>query len=200
MKKIFLYLIAVFPLTAFAQEPQSFEIKSKIGDLNAPSRAYLLYQLGANKVVDSAIIAKGSFDFKGQILTPTNALLVIDHKGVGLEKLDSTADVLSFYIDKGEFSINSADSASKAQITGSKINDDNKKLMAQLKPLIERAKKLKALENAAAPIPLPCIPNGSRPRSLPEGPSRSNRPPGKVRAMPFAPVRVLPPDQGSRET
>jgi len=151
MKKIFLYLIAVLPLTAFAQEPQSFEIKSKIGDLNAPSRAYLLYQLGANKVVDSAIIARGSFDFKGQILTPTNALLVIDHKGVGLEKLDSTADVLSFYIDKGEFSINSADSASKAQITGSKINDDNKKLMAQLKPLIERAKKLKALENAAAP-------------------------------------------------
>jgi peroxiredoxin len=151
MKKIFLYLIVMLPLAVFAQEPQSFEIRSKIGDLNSPARAYLLYQLGANKVVDSAIIANGSFDFKGQIINPTNALLVIDHKGVGLEKLDSTADVLSFYIDKGEFSINSADSASKAQITGSKINDDNKKLMAQLRPLIERAKKLKALENAAAP-------------------------------------------------
>jgi len=136
---------------AFAQEPLSFEIKSKVGNLNAPSRAYLIYQLGANRVIDSTFITNGSFNFKGQIISPTAAVLVIDRFGFGLNTLDSTSDNLSFYIDKGEFEITSKDSLCKAQITGSKINDDNKKLLAQLKPLIERAQKLKAEQDSATP-------------------------------------------------
>jgi len=121
------------PLLAFAQEPQSFAIKVKVGNLNANSRAYLIYQLGANRVIDSALITNGSFSFKGQILTPSSALMVIDKYGFGLNTLDTTADNISFYIDKGEFAINSKDSLSKARITGSKINDDNKKLLAGFK-------------------------------------------------------------------
>ena len=134
---------------AMAQTPENFLIKSKIGNLGAPSRAYLIYKVGANQVIDSAIITAGNFEFDGQIMNPSNAVLVIDHKGVGFDKLDSTADVLNFYIDKGEFALTSADSASKAQITGSKINDDDKKLKAQLSPIKDKAQKLTA-ERAAA--------------------------------------------------
>ncbi len=151
MKRIFLLIIALLPLMAFAQEPQSFEIKSKVGNLTTPSRAYLIYQLGANRVIDSTFIVNGSFNFKGKILNPTAAVLVIDKFGFGLNTLDSASDNLTFYIDKGTFEINSKDSLSKAQITGSKINDDNKKLLAQLKPLIEKAKRLKAEQDAASP-------------------------------------------------
>jgi len=150
MKKIFLYIISLLPLMAAAQD-QPFTIKSKVGNLNAPARAYLLYQLGANRVIDSAEITNGSFNFSGNILNPTNAYLIIDAKGVGFSKLDNSADVLSFYVDKGEITINSADSVSKAQITGSPINDDNKRLMAQLKPVIEEAKRLQAEATAASP-------------------------------------------------
>ena len=141
MKKILLYMIALLPFMAMAQEG-TFVIKGKVGNLNSPSRAYLLYQLGANKVLDSALITNGSFDFSGKITNPTNAYLVMDRKGVGFTHLDNTADVLSFYVDKGEFSITSSDSASKAKITGSTINDDNLRLIAQLKPVIDDAKKL----------------------------------------------------------
>jgi peroxiredoxin len=151
MKKIFLYIIVLLPLMAFAQEPQSFLIKGKVGSFNTPARAYLIYQLGANRVIDSAQISNGSFNFKGQIINPTPAFLVIDRKGIGLNGLDSTVDNLSFFIDKGEFAITSPDSVAKAQITGSKINDDNNKLMAELKPLIGQAQKLKAEESAASP-------------------------------------------------
>ncbi len=139
------------PLTALAQEPQSFEIKSKVGNLTTPSRAYLIYQLGANRVIDSTFIVNGSFNFKGKILNPTAAVLVIDKFGFGLNTLDSASDNLTFYIDKGTFEINSKDSLFKAQITGSKINDDNKKLLAQLQPLIDKAKRLKAEQDAASP-------------------------------------------------
>jgi peroxiredoxin len=151
MKKIFLFIIALLPLVALAQEPQTFEIKSKIGNLNARARAYLIYQEGANRVIDSAQIINGSFSFKGQIMNPTGALLVIDRFGFGLNTLDSTSDNLSFYIDKGEFEINSKDALTKAQITGSKINDDNKRLLAQLQPLMEQAQKLKAEQDTASP-------------------------------------------------
>jgi len=151
MKRIFLFIIALLPLTALSQEPQSFEIKSKVGNLTTPSRAYLIYQLGANRVIDSTFIINGSFNFKGKILNPTAAVLVIDKFGFGLNTLDSASDNLTFYIDKGTIEINSKDSLSKAQITGSKINDDNKKLLAQLQPLIDKAKKLKTEQDAASP-------------------------------------------------
>src|SRR5579872_2018712 len=135
MKKILLYIILLLPVAAFAQEPETFVLNGKIGALNAPAKAYLAYQVGATKVIDSAVITNGSFSFTGKILNPTNASLLLDHKGTGLIKTDSTADVLNFYVEKGELSLTSPDSAYKAVITGSKINDDSKRLIGQLKPI-----------------------------------------------------------------
>jgi peroxiredoxin len=151
MKKIFLYIIALLPLAVAAQNPAQFVINSKVGTLNAPARAYLIYQLGANRQIDSAMIVNGSFVFKGDIMYPTNAFLVIDRKGVGLSKLDSATDALSFFIDKGEIKINGTDSVKKANITGSPVNDDNRKLLSQLAPIFKEAQKLKTEESAASP-------------------------------------------------
>ena len=150
MKKIFLYIIALLPVMAFAQQEQTFSIKSKIGHLNAPARAYLIYQLGANRVVDSTEIQNGAFNFQGPLINPGGVLLVIDAKGAGIAKLDSTADNLTLYIEKGEFYINSPDSLTKAQITGSKINDDNKKLTALLTPLRVQAQRLRQQAEGAS--------------------------------------------------
>jgi len=151
MKKIFLYVIVLFPVVVFAQDqPQPFVVKGKIGNLNAPAKAYLAYQVGANKVVDSAVITNGVFQFKGEVLNPSNASLLLDHKGTGLTKVDSTSDILNFYVEKGEINLISPDSAFRAQVTGSKINDDSKRLMAQLKPIAERAKTINAVKKSAS--------------------------------------------------
>src|SRR6185312_1596927 len=150
MKKIFLYIISLAPLLSFSQTPGTFTIKGKAGNLNAPARAYLTYRLGANMVVDSAQIKNGSFDLSGGVINPTNAFLIIDYKGSGFNKLDSTADALSFYLDKGEFTISSPDSISKATITGSKINDENKQLMSELQPVIDHARLLEAQTKSAS--------------------------------------------------
>ena len=165
MKKIFFVILALLPVFSFAQtpaakpaasqtaeDPQSFLIQAKVGNLNVPAKAYLIYRLGANNVIDSTVIVGGNFDFTGTIINPTNAILVIDHVGVGFSNLDKGADALSFYIEKGTISVaTAADSVSKAVITGSLINDDNKKLMAQLKPVQEAAAKLYKDANAATP-------------------------------------------------
>lgn len=151
MKRFFLYIVLFFPLAALAQDLQQFTIKGKIGNLNAPVRAYLIYQLGANQVIDSAAFSNGNFNFKGQIINPVNAFIVIDRAGVGLSRLDNSADFLSFYIDKGDLELSSADSVAKAKFKGSKINDDNNRLMAQLNPIMDEAKELKIEVDTTSP-------------------------------------------------
>src|SRR5258708_6090076 len=106
MKKLFFFITALLPLLVSAQAlTQTFTINSHIGNLNAPAKAYLLHQLGANRVVDSAGIINGKFSITGELLEPGNAYLVIAHKGEGLEKLEKLTDVLTFLLDKGTISV-----------------------------------------------------------------------------------------------
>lgn len=151
MKKIILAAIAFLPLLALAQDPQPFTVQGKVGTYNQPARAYLLYQLGANRVIDSVTMSNGDFTFTGKIVNPENAFIIIDPKGVDFSQLDSTADVLNLYIDKGQTAVNSPDSVAKAKITGSQINTDYKKLTTQLAALSVEAQRLQAEARAATP-------------------------------------------------
>jgi peroxiredoxin len=130
MKKLLFFLVLSLPVLAFAQVPQPFNVTGKFGSLNA--KIYLGYQLGSSKILDSAQSVNGSFEFKGDLIYPSLAILIIDYKGVGSSKLDvgTNADKLIFYLDKGTINLKSPDSAYKAQIIGSPINDQYKKLLA----------------------------------------------------------------------
>jgi peroxiredoxin len=130
MKRLFFFLLLSLPVLAFAQIPQPFDVVGKIGNLNA--KIYMGYQLGSNKILDSAQAVNGSFEFKGDLIYPSLAIMIVDYKGVGANKLDAgpAADKLSFYLDKGTINMQSPDSLYKAQITGSPINDQYKKLLA----------------------------------------------------------------------
>ena len=161
MKKIFFLIITLLPAITFAQTTDTFTIDGKLGNVGAPAKIYLSYQLGANSVIDSADIVNGVFSFKGSMLNPVNATLVVDYKGLGIEKftqqysdgraLSKNADNLNFFIDKGTLTITSKDSVSKAQITGSQLNLDNIKLQAQLKSINMRGEHLMAEVRAATP-------------------------------------------------
>jgi peroxiredoxin len=151
MKKIFLLIIAFLPSLLFAQTvtPDPFTVLGRFKNVNGPARAYLLYQLGANKVIDSAEITNGEFSFNGKLFYPENAYLVIDHKHVGMTKLGPTPDVLNFYLEPGILSVSGKDSAATATITESKINEENAALQLSLKSLEEPTKKLYAEANSA---------------------------------------------------
>lgn len=130
MKKLLFCLLLSLPILAFSQVPVPFNVVGKFGNLNA--KIYLGYQLGSNKILDSAQSVNGSFEFKGDLIYPSLSILIIDYKGVGSAKLDvgNSADKLIFYLDKGTITLKSPDSAYKAEIIGSPINDQYKKLMA----------------------------------------------------------------------
>jgi peroxiredoxin len=130
MKKLFFYLLLSVPIMAFAQVPQPFDVVGKLGNTNA--QIFLGYQLGSNKVLDSTQCVNGSFEFKGDIIYPSLAILIVDYKKLGSNKLDAgpTADKMVFYLDKGKLNIQSTDSAYKAKIIGSPINDQYQKLLA----------------------------------------------------------------------
>ena len=145
MKRILLVIALCLPVTLFAQALQTFTLKAKIANAVPPAKAYLLYNLGANQVVDSAMVSLASFEITGSILFPVNATLVLDHKGVGLQKLDQThADVLRFYLENGVVTLTAQDSVAKAKITGSQVNDDNLRLMAKITPIMEKARSVQA--------------------------------------------------------
>jgi peroxiredoxin len=149
MRNFFCVLALMLPLGVFAQTTGNFIIKSKIGNLNPPAKAYLLYEAEDHTAVDSAFIKDGSFTFTGPVSDPANAILLIDHRGIGVQRLGRGADVLNFYVEKGEININTTDSIAKAQIIGSQVNADNKTLNALLTPIIEKAKKINADAQAA---------------------------------------------------
>jgi peroxiredoxin len=141
MKKLLFCLASLLPIITFAQSPQPFNVTGKLGSLNA--ELYLFYQLGSNKVLDSTQCVNGSFEFKGDLMYPSVALLIADHKNVGSAKLElGTADKLVFYIDKGTIQVQSPDSVYKAQIIGSPINDQYKQLVAINDEIRNRTSKM----------------------------------------------------------
>ncbi len=141
MKRLLFFLVAVFPLATFAQSPQPFNVTGKLGSLN--TKLYLAYQLGSNKVLDSAQCVNGAFEFKGDLIYPSLALLIADYKGVGAANVDvANGDKMIFYIDKGTTTLQSADSVHTARLINSPINDQYKKLIAISEDATARTNKL----------------------------------------------------------
>jgi peroxiredoxin len=153
MKKLLFCLMLSLPVFAYAQVPQPFNVVGKFGNINA--KIYLGYQLGSNKVLDSATAVNGNFEFKGDLIYPSLSILIVDYKGVGADKLDvgPTSDKLVFYLDKGKITLQSPDSAYKAQITGSPINDQYKKLLVINDEASARTSKLMSDEVKAVNDP-----------------------------------------------
>ncbi|MVN21181.1 TlpA disulfide reductase family protein [Mucilaginibacter arboris] len=138
MKKILFLMLASLPLLANAQTG-NYDVKGKVGKLEPPAKAYLLRRVNGQNSVDSVALIDGIFEFKGSLAEPTQALLLLDHSGIGINNLGPGADVLTMYLENGSILINGTDSVKKAKITGSKLNEDNAKLAAAIKPVMDKA-------------------------------------------------------------
>lgn len=120
MKKAVFTILISIPLAVSAQD--TFTVNAKIGNDSAPAKAYLLYRNAGVNTTDSAVMDKGSFHFSGSIKEPTLARLIVDHKGTGLMKTNSSSDMDMIYLEKGVLKINSKDSLKRAVFPGSVIN------------------------------------------------------------------------------
>jgi peroxiredoxin len=148
MKHIKLFILALLPLSIFAQS-ESFTVKGTVGKLNSPSKVYLSYRQNKTVITDSASIKNGVFELKGQVSNPVKAKLVLDHAGKGLQSL-RTPDFVELYLEKGVISLISKDSVYNAVVVGSVVNDDNRKLTEKLATAKNKMKVMMA-EYYAAP-------------------------------------------------
>ncbi len=128
MKRIIIPIVlGLIPVLALAQS-SNFTIKVKLGELQAPAKAYLFYKPGDTVVQDSVTLNKGVVQFKGLALEP------------GWHKMrPQSADMISFYIEKGDIILTAKDSISHAIVTGSKVSAEyvnyKKRIAAQEKAI-----------------------------------------------------------------
>jgi len=143
-------MLAASPAVLFAQE--NYVIKGRVGAINAPAKVYLTYRADSKTVTDSSATHNGAFTFNGHVNDISQAMLIVDYKGVGFQNLDrrTKQDVLTVYLANGTTNIISTDSLFDATVSGTKVNDDYVRYKAMLKPATDAEKALNA-EYYAAP-------------------------------------------------
>jgi len=165
MKRTFLLVGLVLPLFLSAQGKHvlsaqgkfvlcvqdKYVLKGKIGTLNPPAKVFLTYTLDTQAVTDSAVVKDGVFEFSGQVDDITLATLIMDYKRVGVQTtLNGTkVDWEALFLQQGTTVVSSADSLSKAIVTGTKANEDYMRYKALTKPINDAVKALQAEYNAA---------------------------------------------------
>jgi len=142
MKRLILLLLSVAPAALFAQE--KYTIKGNIGSIDAPAKVFLTYYNGAVAKTDSTSIVKGAFTFSGEVKDITQASLIIDYQGIGIQNLKqrSTKIETFVYLVNGITKISSPDSLINAKITGTRVNEDYHRYISFLKPAYDSERKL----------------------------------------------------------
>lgn len=121
MKKMILVALATSPLLGMAQD--DFTITAKVGNLNAPAKAYLSYRTADGSTLDSADIANGEFKFHGNVAGPSRAMVLISHDGTSIRE-QQDPDRVELYLEKGNITLSSGDSLANASVKGGKTNQD----------------------------------------------------------------------------
>ncbi|SDL44047.1 protein of unknown function [Pedobacter steynii] len=124
----------MLPLVGWAIDG-NFLLKGKISKGTAKAKIYLNYKLNGKMKTISAPCPNGIFEFKGTIPEPKLARLIMDYKGIGLEALGEEADALVFFLEPGNITVATTSTLKNAVVTGSKLNEENKKFMVLLKPI-----------------------------------------------------------------
>lgn len=131
-------------LPALAGAQNTYTIKGKVGQLNAPIKAFLLYAADGKQVVDSAVLTNGFFEFKGTVKDPVSAVVSL-YYGPSASRFVNGTEKVKVYLESGNISIESADSIKFATVKGGIANTESTALDAQLKPLEKRDADLMAL-------------------------------------------------------
>jgi peroxiredoxin len=148
MKKITLTILAALPVIVMAQTG-NFTVKGKVGNINAPAKAYLEYRKDGKTIDDSATVKNGEFEFKGSVAGPTSAYLILNKQGTGLGK---GRDYQQIYLETGVVTvIGKTDSLGLANVGGTPANMDNAVYKIANKPVEDIYAQMTAKRKAATP-------------------------------------------------
>jgi hypothetical protein len=142
MNKYLIGLLLLAPGLATAQAATPFIIKGKVGQLNAPAKIYLVY---GPQVLDSATLKNGTFEIKGTTDWPRSAALVLARTGRLGDNSTGQAyfqasDRSFLFLEPSPIVVTSADSLTRARITGGPQTAAYQRLQSALKPVTKRIK------------------------------------------------------------
>ncbi|AOM77706.1 TlpA disulfide reductase family protein [Pedobacter steynii] len=142
MKKTLITAICLLPIAAMSQG--KFTVQGKVGNLNAPAKAFIAYRVGQNQVTDSAAIVGGKFTFQGTVNGIAQAQIRVKHDNAAIDPSKRVpADVINFYLEPKAIELTAAkDSVKYATIKGSKVNEDNEKYKLLTKAVNEKGMAL----------------------------------------------------------
>lgn len=112
----------LFAIIGYANE-QTFTLKGKIGDWNAPTKIYITYWYGTYEFTDSAFLHNGEFSFSGMISEPVPSRLIVDYAGVGLDSAARAGQMFIMYLEPGIVEISSPDFLQNVTFINSPINE-----------------------------------------------------------------------------
>src|SRR5688572_29938513 len=124
MKKILIALLFLVSDSVFAQTANyNFNVEGNFQNVK-DGMVYLTIYNEGNPVKDSSSIIGGKFKFKSNVETPVHAVLSMPGK---------QRDAFVFFAEPSKVTISgSGDSLRLLNISGSKLNDDDKMLKAKL--------------------------------------------------------------------
>ncbi|MBW8687118.1 TlpA disulfide reductase family protein [Chitinophaga rhizophila] len=103
---------------------QSFQIKGKLGRLQAPAKVYIGYSYDGKSVYDSADVDGGNFSFDKPVAYPTNILLTVSRDGEP-QTFFNASDIAHLYVEPGSIVwVTSDESIANFTSNGSKSQDD----------------------------------------------------------------------------
>jgi peroxiredoxin len=150
MKKLLLSALALLPLVALAQKP--FTLTGDIKGLKTGDKIYLVYRADGKDLTDSATVNNGMFAFKGTLSEPARGTLFLNKNPyVNRPAQDEILDLAGLYIEPTAMKVTAADSLKNIAITGSAVNDDDKKLKALTKSLSDQMMAINAQYAALSP-------------------------------------------------
>ncbi len=105
---------------------QSFQIKGKLGRLQAPAKVYIGYTFDGKSVYDSADVDNGNFSFDRPVSYPTNIMLTVSRDGEP-QTFFNAKDIAHLYVEPGSIVwITSDESIANFDSNGSQSQDDYK--------------------------------------------------------------------------
>ncbi|MFY0255979.1 redoxin domain-containing protein [Chitinophaga sp. 30R24] len=99
-------------------QPAKFTLNGKLNKQNGPEKVYLNRMENDKLIVDSVAINNGAFSFEGMVDGPVRTMLILDHKGGGINymQLPPDTDIKIFYLEKGTINLEAEDNISNANV------------------------------------------------------------------------------------
>ena len=136
MKKLLYAAFLLLPLLAQAQT-EKFVLKGSVGTKAGVTKVYLQYPVNKVFIADSTVVQNGHFEFNGTLLEPVRAAIVLSRNGTSMRQSKDHSHEF-FFLEKGTIVWTTLDSAAKATVRGTPLNDETARLHALLKPLNDR--------------------------------------------------------------